>query len=195
MVLRPRSRAGPVQRRAQQGDLHEVVEVARLEGGVLAVVGEAQELARLRGQVPVALQLDERAHREDRGGGAPVVHAEGGQLEALGSLAPGVGHPAGGLQAEQEVAVDQGGGRSFALRDDAPGGVGEDRLRDLPAGRGSDPLHTLGGRLLERLRQAGERRGARALPRRDGGRRRGRRRHRLRGEAGSPARARPAPPP
>ena len=154
-----RSHARPVQRRAQQGDLREVVEVARLQGGVLAVVGEAQKLARFRGEVAAALQLDERAHREDRGGGAPVVHAEGRQLEALRSLAPRVGDPARGLQAEQEIAVDQGGGRSLALRDDASGGVYEDRLRNVLAGGGPNPLHALGGRLLERFRQAGEQRG------------------------------------
>ena len=105
------------------------------------------------------LQFDERAHREDRGGGAPVVHAEGGQLETLGSLAPGIGDPAGRLQAEQEVAVDQGGGRSLTLRDDASGGIDEDRLRDVLAGVGPDPLHALGGRFLERVRQAGKKRG------------------------------------
>ena len=105
------------------------------------------------------LQFDERAHREDRGGGAPVVHAEGRQLETLGSLAPGIGDPAGRLQAEQEVAVDQGGRHSLALRDDASGGIDEDRLRDVLAGVGPDPLHALGGRFLERVRQTPKKRG------------------------------------
>ncbi len=48
---------GRVQGRAQQADLDEVVEVARLEAGVLAIVGEAQQLACPLGQGRLAAQL------------------------------------------------------------------------------------------------------------------------------------------
>ena len=92
-----------VQRRAQQGDLGEVVEVPGLQRGVLPVVGEAEELAGLRLEVAVALQLDERPDGQDGGGGAAVVHAQRRQLGALGALVLGVGDTAGRLEAEQEV--------------------------------------------------------------------------------------------
>ena len=143
-----------MQGRSQQGDLREVVEVARLQGGVLAVVGEAQELARLGAQGPVALHLDERPQGEDGGGGAPVVDPERRQLEPFGALASGVGDPARRLQAEQEVAADQGGRRSVTLRHDLAPGVHEDRLRDVLAGIGANPLDASGAGFLEGVRQA-----------------------------------------
>ena len=48
-ALLPSLAGGPVEGGAQQAYLHEVVEVACLEGGVLAVVGEGEDLARLSG--------------------------------------------------------------------------------------------------------------------------------------------------
>ena len=50
-----------MERRAQECDLHEVIEVPRLQGGVLPVVGEAQQLARFgTSRLAARLQLDER---------------------------------------------------------------------------------------------------------------------------------------
>ena len=133
--------ARPMQCRAQQGDLCKVVEVTRLQGGVLAVVGEAEELSRHWAQIPVALHLDERAQREDRGGGASVVDPKRRQLEAFGPLASRVGDPAGRLQAEQEVAADEGGRCSRALRDHPPVGDYEDGAGKVLAGVRANPLH------------------------------------------------------
>ena len=145
-----------MQCRPQQGYLRKVVEVARLQGGVLTVVGEAQELARLGAQVPVFLHRDERLHREDGGGGAPVVDPEGRQLEPFGTLASGVGDPARGLQAEQEIAADQRGRCALAVGNDPASGVHEDRLRNVLAGVGTHPLHAVGAGFLEGVRQAFE---------------------------------------
>ena len=157
---RLRSVACAMQCRSQQGDLHEVVEVACLQGGVLSVVGEAQELAGLGEQVPVALHRDERLHCEDGGGGAPVVDPERRQLEPLRALAPGVGHPARRLQAEQEVAANQRRRRALTLRNDPSSGVDEDGLRNVLAGVGANPLDALRVGLLEGIGQAFQQRGA-----------------------------------
>ena len=134
--------ARPMQCRAKQGDLGKIVEVTRLQGGVLAVVGEAQELARLGAQIPIALHFDERAQREDRGGGASVVDPERRELEAFGPLASRVGDPAGWLQAEQEVAADEGGRCSLAraLRYHPPVGDYEDGAGKVLAGIRANPL-------------------------------------------------------
>ena len=148
--------ASPMQRRAQQGHLREIVEMAGLQGGVLAVVGEAQELPRFGAEIPVTLQLDERAEGEDRGGGASVVHPQRCQLEAFGSLASRVGDATGGFQAEQEIAANEGTRRPLALRHDPPHGVCEDRLRNVLAGVAADPLRALFVGLLEGVRQAVE---------------------------------------
>jgi hypothetical protein len=103
-----------VEGRAQQRHLHEVVEVSGLQRGVLAIVGEAEELARLGPEIAVALQLDQGAHRQDGGGGTAIVDAERGQLVALRTLALGVGDPATGFQAEEKVTVNERSGDSLA---------------------------------------------------------------------------------
>ena len=91
LVMRKAVRPGrgdrPVQRRAQQADLDEVVEVARLEGRVLAVVGEREELARLRVERRVGAQRAHRGKPEDRGRRAASAGAERGQLAEVGDLA------------------------------------------------------------------------------------------------------------
>ena len=106
------SRAAPflgrfVKCRRKQRYLGEIVEVPGLQRGVLAVVGEAQELAGLGFEVSVALQFDQRADRQDGGRRASVVNAKGRQLGALGALGLGVGDAARGIETEQEVPADE----------------------------------------------------------------------------------------
>ncbi len=64
---------------AQQGDLHEVVEVAGLQRRVLAVVGERQELLGVVAQLGVGAQLANGGQRHDGGGRRATLRAEGGE--------------------------------------------------------------------------------------------------------------------
>ena len=146
MFQRAFPRRGLVQRRAQKGDLGEVVEMPGLQRGVLPVVGEAQQLSRFGRQRVLALQFDEGANREDRRRRASVVDAQRAQLGLLRTLVAGVRHPAGRLQAKQEVAGNERRRNAVPFGDDAARGVDEDRLGNVPAGIGSNPLAALGRR-------------------------------------------------
>ena len=143
-----------VECRAQERDLHEVIEVARLQRGILAVVGKAQQLARIGVQVAVGLQLDEGSHRQNGGGGAPVVHSEGRQLEPLRSLTPRVRYPARRFQAEQKSIADQSGRYAVALCNEASRGVDEHWIRNVAAGVGTYPFSVADGRFFEQVGQA-----------------------------------------
>lgn len=92
---------------AQERDLREVVEVPCLKGCVLPVVGEAEELAGLFLEVSVPLKLNQGPYCEDGRRRAAVVYAQCPQLGALGPLGLRIGDAARGLEAEQEIAVDQ----------------------------------------------------------------------------------------
>ncbi len=132
------------------------------QGCVLTVVGEAQQLARFWTQTLVPLQRNERPYRKDCRCSAPAAHTEGGQLETLRTLSPGVSDSARRFQAEEEVPVQQGHRHTFAFRHDSPG-MGDDHwLRNVAAGVGTDPFLAGSGRLLERTRQATEQRRASA---------------------------------
>ena len=65
-----------VQRRPQQADLDEVVKVARLEAGILSVIGEAQELTGTLGQISLAPEFPDGRERQDRRRRAPPLGAE-----------------------------------------------------------------------------------------------------------------------
>ena len=98
-----------VERRAEQADLDEVVEVAGLEAGVLPVVGEAQELRAPLGQGVLPPQLPDDRERENRGRRAPAFRAESRQLAEIGVQPEPVRDAA--VQAEperrgQEVTVE-----------------------------------------------------------------------------------------
>ena len=103
------------------------------------------------------LQLDERLHGQNRGGGAAVVDAQRRQLEPLGPLAPGICDSTGRFQAEQESAFDQRGGNAVPLRDDTSVGMHEHRLRNVVASIGSYPF-AVAGAFLEGVRQPIEQR-------------------------------------
>ncbi len=92
---------GLVERRPQQADLHKVVEVSGLERGVLAVVGEAQQLAGLGRQRGVGPQAAHGREAEHGGGGAAAFGAKRGQLGEVGLALATVGHPAEQAEAER----------------------------------------------------------------------------------------------
>ena len=146
-------RAGSTECGAQQGDLDEVVEVTSLQRGILTVVGKAQQLARRGVQLSVVLQLDERLHGQNRGGGAAVVDAQCRQFEPLGPLALGICDSTGRFQAEQESAFDQRGGNAVPLRDDTSVRMHEHRLWNVVAGIGAYPFVVAGAHFLEGVRQ------------------------------------------
>ena len=98
---------GPVQSGPQHRHLHEVVEVGGLQRGVLAVVGERQQLAGLGAQ---RLRLPEAAdggQRHDGGGGGPAPGAQTGQPAEVGAPGVGVRHPA--VEAETGTGPESSG--------------------------------------------------------------------------------------
>ena len=99
------------------GYLDEIVEMACLEGGVLAVVGERQELAGLGGEAAILAQEMDHGQRHDGGGGGTTLRAEGGEPAEITAEPTRVGHPAG--QAETE-----GGGRPPAGHASFCNGIG-----------------------------------------------------------------------
>lgn len=102
--VRPGADGRRVERAPQQADLDEVVEVPGLEGGVLAVVGEAEDL--LRPVVQAAgPQVPDGGQAEDRRGRTPALRPQGRELAEVGQLAGVVRHPA--AQAEPERGVDE----------------------------------------------------------------------------------------
>ena len=83
----------PVQRRAHQADQHEVVEMAGLQAGVLAVVGEGQELAGVVVEVRCGPQrphhrLRQHRHRAGAALGAQAGHP--GELRLLRAFVAGL---------------------------------------------------------------------------------------------------------
>ena len=98
---------GAAEGRAEHGDLDEVVEVAGLQRSVLAVVGEAEELACIGEEILVGSQAAQGGEREKRGCRAPPLRAEGRELGEIGPLASPVAHAAG--EAEEELPRDPGG--------------------------------------------------------------------------------------
>src|SRR5690606_21958629 len=90
LVLEPTA-AGPTERAhhrgAQQRDEREVIEVPRLERGVLPVVGEGQELARnTLGRHIAVVHPPQDAGDQDRRGGAPSLHREPGKAVRIPAL-------------------------------------------------------------------------------------------------------------
>src|SRR5271166_2949042 len=67
---------GLVERRAQQADLDEVVEMAGLERGILAVVGETEELLGVLLERGILLEHADDRETQDRCGGAPAAAGE-----------------------------------------------------------------------------------------------------------------------
>ena len=119
---------GSVQRGPQHRHLHEVVEVGGLQRGVLAVVGERQQLAGLGAQRPRLPEAPDGGQRHDGGGGGPAPGAQLGQPAEVGAPGVGVRHPA--VEAEPER------GRDPVSRDRGPEPAAEARTRTRgPAGR------------------------------------------------------------
>ena len=96
---------GAVQRGAEHADLDEVVEVAGLERGVLAVVGEGQQLPRDRIEGFLVAQRADRREREQTRGGAAAAGAEGAELAEVTRLATAVFDPAREAEAERRGHV------------------------------------------------------------------------------------------
>jgi hypothetical protein len=115
---------GPVEPGAEDTDLDEVVEVARLEGRVLPVVGEAEELLRLLGEGLLRADLPDGREAEDGRGRAAPFGAERPDLSEVGHLARPVGHAALEAEAEwrgHEVAgLPLGAFRSVGVDEDGP---------------------------------------------------------------------------
>ena len=61
----------PVEGRAQKANLHEIVEMAGLQRSVLAIVGEAEELARAWGEISVGAEIADGRQTQDGGGRTP----------------------------------------------------------------------------------------------------------------------------
>jgi hypothetical protein len=125
---------GLVERRAQQADLDEVVEVAGLQRGVLAVVGEAEDLAPGLLHPVDPAQVVEGAEAEDVGRGAAAARPEAGELGEVRAQPGPVGDAAGEAEAErrrEERRLDPG-------RVADPGAVDADRGRQVPALRFAD---------------------------------------------------------
>ncbi len=97
---RPGRRRCPVQSAAHQPDLHEIVEVPGLQGGVLPVVGERQHLAGLLGQILLPPQGSNQAGGQHRRGRAAAFRAEAGQLREVLLPRRLIRHPA--AQAEPQ---------------------------------------------------------------------------------------------
>ncbi len=95
-----RAENGPIERAAQHPNLDEVVEMARLQRGILPVVGEAQEFARPRRECRVLAEMLDRGEAEDGRGGAAAFGAERGELGKVAALPWVVGD--GTLQTETE---------------------------------------------------------------------------------------------
>ena len=98
--VRPSGGHRPIDGRAQQADLDEVVEVAGLERGVLAVIGKAQELARAVGDSLHVLETEDGGEAEDGGRGAAAFRAELAELGVVRGLPKAVRDAAGGAEAE-----------------------------------------------------------------------------------------------
>lgn len=85
---------GLVDGRAKQRDLHEVVEVARLQRGVLPVVREAHELPGGLVHVALAPQIAHRGEGLEGGRRAAALAAQPGQLAKVVPVPPGIDDPA-----------------------------------------------------------------------------------------------------
>jgi hypothetical protein len=125
---------GAVEAGSDEAEADEVVEVPGLEGGVLAVVGEAQQLARARSEAAGVPEVAEGGQREQRRGGAPALGAERAELAEVGLLPGVVGDAAG--RTEQERGADEVCGEvalalDAELRDD-------DALREVLLALGAD---------------------------------------------------------
>ncbi|OQC03533.1 MAG: hypothetical protein BWX80_02760 [Candidatus Hydrogenedentes bacterium ADurb.Bin101] len=132
----------------------EVVEMARLQGGILAVVGEAEQLAGLLVQGAVALKFNERADGQDGRGRAALVHAERSQFLGFGTLGFGIGNAAGRFQAEQEISLDERCGNALALGNEAARRIHEDRFGQIITVVRGDTLFVPGGHLFHKGRRA-----------------------------------------
>ena len=84
----------PVQRRSQQSDLDEVVEVPRLERRVLPVIREAEELARVLRERLVGAQTPDRRQPEDRRCARASARSERCELPEVTRLPAAVGDAA-----------------------------------------------------------------------------------------------------
>ncbi|MFO0651310.1 MAG: hypothetical protein U0326_34110 [Polyangiales bacterium] len=82
----PRAANSAEDGRAQKRDLDEVVEVPRLEGGVLAVVGEAQHLASTRLERRVATKLPHGGERQHGGRGTSPFGPQRRELAEVRAL-------------------------------------------------------------------------------------------------------------
>ena len=80
---------GLVERRAKQADLNEVVEMAGLERGILAVVGETEKLLRVLLEGGILLEHADDRKAQDRRGGAPATAGESRQPAKIRISAPG----------------------------------------------------------------------------------------------------------
>src|SRR5208282_2643848 len=80
---------GLVERRAKQADLDEVVEMASLERGILAVVGEAEQLLRVLLERGILLEHADDRKAQDRRGGAPAAAGESCQPAEIRISTPG----------------------------------------------------------------------------------------------------------
>src|SRR5271165_2796612 len=78
-----------VERRAKQADLDEVVEMAGLERGILAVVGETEQLLRVLLKRGILLEHADDRETQDRCGGAPAAAGERRQPAKIRISAPG----------------------------------------------------------------------------------------------------------
>ncbi len=68
----------PVKRRAQQRDLHKVVEMPGLQRSILTVVGEAEQFSGRLFQLAVPLQLADERQAQDGGIGGAAARAQFG---------------------------------------------------------------------------------------------------------------------
>ena len=115
-----------VERSAYPGHLNEVVKMSRLQSGILAVVGEAEQLL-VGGGKPLGRQLAQDGKGKDGGRGAPPFAAQEGQLGAFVGFRV-VNGAAGGVEKQfslhepPPVGIAVGKGIiPFFIKIDAPG--------------------------------------------------------------------------
>ena len=103
-------RDGGVEAAADEGHLHEVVEVAGLEGGVLAVVGEAQELLGAGLELALLLEVGDEACRDERRSAGTAAETDLAENGPISTAALMVGDATG--RAELERARNKEAGKA-----------------------------------------------------------------------------------
>ncbi len=140
------------ERPAQEQDHHEVVEVPGLKGGVLPVVGEAEQLAGGLRQRRVAEEVPHRRYGEDRGRARPPLGRQRAELRSLAADRAVEDRVALAVEAEAEGLGDEPTGQAALVGPAA--GCGAERRRAIGPEVLAKPQRAVHGWLQPLLRVA-----------------------------------------